>query len=380
MQNISHFHLTEVENFAGFAMETAKKGEMLKVLARAAIISDQIDFFTFIDQISGQFLAKLGIFIDAVYQFLIIIHNNLSADIYVNDFPTEVEIFINRNIEKGELVSVRDVVDIKTFKFPDIPIADTDKVIYCFKVSWKFALFFDLARDKQKLDIDSMYLTLGKLYRYLSFQYVYEVMESEREFEEMLKDGWFPFVELISSEDFKILIEMYNNKDKIKLNFDNFIAKFDKQRIEKLTEKWWTKNIFNEKKNILQAGISAYLLNNNIGYINCIKTLLTEIEGIIRLQYYDDSEIRKKKPSITELLKYIFKKAKDKTGSEYSLLLPLPFFKYLDKFIYSNFQFEKGKLNLSRHSISHGVARASDYTKERALQIIFILDQIYFYI
>ncbi len=264
-------------------------------------------------------------------------------------------------------------------KFANISITDTDKIIYCFKVGWKFALFFDLAREQEKLNIDSMYLTLGELYRYLSFQYVYTVMESEKDFEEMLKDGWFPFVELITSQDYKLLIQMYRDKHKIELKIENFIAKFDKPRIEKLTEKWWMKKIFNEKKDILQAGIMAYLANNNQGYINCIKTLLTEIEGIIRLQYYDDMN-KRKKVKLNDLLKHIFKKAKEKTGSGYSLLLPMPFFKYLDKFIYANFDFKNNRLNLTRHSISHGVAMASDYTRERALQIILILDQIYFYI
>lgn len=376
MRTVSHFHLDKVENFVGFAVENAKHREMVKVLTRAAIISDELEFYTYIEQISEQFLGKIGIFIDAIYQFLIIIHYDLTADIYINDFPIEVEMLLMRNVMKGELVYSQNIADINKITFPEIQINNMDKIIYCFKVGWKFALFFDLARHKEKLNIESMYLVLGELYRYLSFQYIYKVIESEKEFGELLKDGWFPFVELISSRDYKVLIQMYKNKDKSIYN--EFINRFDKKRIIEITRKWWAKKVFNDKKDILQAGVSAFLLNSDSGYINCIKTLLTELEGIIRLQYYNDR--KGKKIKINELLKYMINKAKEKTGSEYSLLLPLPFFKYLEKFIYANFEYDKGKYNLSRHSISHGIARASDYTKERALQVILILDQIYFYI
>ncbi len=113
MNNLIKFHLKQVENFVGFAVETAEEGEMVKVRCRAAIISDQIDFFTYIEQISEQFLGNLPISINAVHQLLIIIHDNLTADIYINDFPTEVEILVNRTVKEGEFVYLKDVADIK---------------------------------------------------------------------------------------------------------------------------------------------------------------------------------------------------------------------------------------------------------------------------
>ena len=44
-----------------------------------------------------------------------------------------------------------------------------------------------------------MYLDLGDLYRYLSFQYVYNTIEAEKEFEKFTNDGWFPFIELYTA-------------------------------------------------------------------------------------------------------------------------------------------------------------------------------------
>ena len=39
-----------------------------------------------------------------------------------------------------------DIADIRSMKFSNIKITESDKVIYCFKVGWKFGLFFDLDR------------------------------------------------------------------------------------------------------------------------------------------------------------------------------------------------------------------------------------------
>ena len=56
------------------------------------------------------------------------------------------------------------------------------------------------------------------------------------------------------------------------------------------------------------------------------------------------------------------------------------FLQYLKEVVFANFDVNQGKVDLSRHSSSHGVAEVEKYTKERALQMILILDQIFFYL
>ena len=202
-------------------------------------------------------------------------------------------------------------------------------------------------------------------------------MKNEAQFEEMIRDGWFPFIEIIGGE-YRSLSEAYQNKFHFEERIDEIIGSFDKARIEKITNKWWKNQIFVDKKNILQAGINAFLRGDNEGYISCIKTLLPEAEGIIRLQYLRDTGkgwVKEK-----ELLSYLIEKGKEKSGSSESLFLPLHFFKYLNDVIFSDFDLETGEVDLSRHSSSHGVAKAEAYTKTKALQAILVLDQIYFYI
>lgn len=373
-KNIIHFHLDAVQGIGGFSLTNVKKGNYFWLLTRATTNSDEPEFYKYIEQLSTSFFNKVGVSPNAVYQFLILIHKDLSADLYVNDFPVAVEIRIKRDVKKFEVITRGDIADIRRLKFPNIEIVETDKVIYCFKAGWKFGLFFDLNRE---LDTDAMALTLGTLYRYLSFQHVYELFETGTQFEEMIKDGWFPFIEIIGGE-YKTLSEAYQNKFNFEERIDKIVGNFDKARIEKITNKWWKNQIFKDKKNILQAGINAFLRSDNEGYINCIKTLLPEVEGIIRFQYLKDTGkgwVKEKK-----LLSYLIEKGKEKSGSGDSLFLPLHFFKYLNDIVFSDFDLETGQVDLSRHSSSHGVARAGAYTKIKALQTILVLDQIYFYI
>jgi hypothetical protein len=76
---------------------------------------------------------------------------------------------------------------------------------------------------------------------------------------------------------------------------------------------------------------------------------------------------------------HIVNKAIGKAGSADSLFFPLQFLKYLKDVVFPNFNVETGEVGMSRNTSSHGVADVAMYTKERALQLILILDQIYFY-
>lgn len=383
-----NFHLKAAQDIVGFSTENALGGSTVKVLSRARLTSDDPEFYLYTEQISSIFLNGIGVFIDSVHRFLVIVHQDLSAEVYVNDFEVAVEIRAKRDIKQGDVVSQTDIADIRKVKFPEIEIAETDRVIYCFKVGWRFGLFFDLVPRVQpigvqpfiqveKLDIDKMERSIGDLYRYLSFYHVYKTLESNAKFDEMKKDGWFPFVEILADE-YKKLSEAYQNRFDFKNKIDTIIKNFTKDRVGRIVQKWWGNKVFADKKILIEAGINAYLQDTTEGYVNCIKNLWTEIEGILRKLYLTETGKGANVRS-NELITFIVSKAKGKSGSDYSLLLPLPFLKYLQDVVFPSFDIETGSVDLSRHTSSHGVAEAQQYTKERALQLILILDQIYFY-
>lgn len=371
----TRFHIDKEEDIAGFALTNVPKDHYFWLLQKQSLTSDEPDFYSRIEQLANPFLGKVAVSPDRVSQFLVLIHRDLSADLFLNDFQVLIEMMAKRDVKKMEVVRKRDIADIRRLRFPAIKIDKTDKVVYCFKVGWKFALFFDLTRE---FDLKEAELALGTLYRRLSFEYVFKTLESGRQFGEMLKDGWFPFLELIGG-DYEEIGKAYENKFGFEGRIERILSGFDSGRISRITGRWWSKDIFQKRKEILEAGISSFVRGGNEGYINCINTLLPQVEGIIRIQYLSETG-KGEKVNLPELLKYVIEKGKTKGVSDSSLLLPEPFLKYLKDVVYCPFNLETGKVDLSRHSSSHGVAKPEAYTKSKALQAILLLDQIYFYI
>src|SRR5262245_37556454 len=115
-------HLDKVDNMAGFAAANAKQGDTLPILVRGRLTSDDPDFYRFIEHISLVFLSGNKIFTDSVHQFLVIIHADLSADLYINDFVVMVEMRAKREVKAGEMVSLSDIADVRKVQFHDIDI------------------------------------------------------------------------------------------------------------------------------------------------------------------------------------------------------------------------------------------------------------------
>ena len=156
------------------------------------------------------------------------------------------------------------------------------------------------------------------------------------------------------------------------------LDKFDKPRLETMTNRWWKHPLFEEKQELLQAGIDAFLSGTKSDYINCIKTLYSEIEGIMHALYFEDSGERTR--HIQKLIDRLIEVGERSTEDDQSLLLPQYFLNYLTENIFKKYDLTTGKVDFSRHSALHGVALGEDYTSAKALQALLTLDQIYFYL
>ncbi len=379
MENIvlsGHVRYENVTAVDGFAAHDAIAGEQVKMLVKAFVDSDSSDFYVYADKLSDLYLGK-HFLVNLVHSFLILVHEDLSADIFVNNIPSSVRVIGARDIRKGEGVTIKDIADISQLRFDGIDIVRSDRIIYCFKVGWKFGLYFNLTRS---IDTAGLSTELGRHYRYLLFKKQYSIIENTQLFERLMQDGWFPFIQLLGG-DFDRLAEAYKYVDSDKPRFaafvENLLVKFDRYRVDAFTQYWWRIELFKSKKKIIEAAIAAFFENTEGGYISCIKNLYSEIEGIIRIDYYDTF---KKQPSFKQLKEHVISKAKNKFSDQGSLGFPDIFYGYLNDNIFADFNLETGDVQLSRHSSAHGVAKAEDYDRIRALQAILTLDQMRFYL
>ena len=378
-----HIHINEFEQrIAGFLKRFLSDGNV-EVTCALGLTSDEPEFYRYMEEISSIYFNST-VFqtnVNDIHSFLILIHSDLSADIYINNFVIETQVRLKRslkNMKLGTLIMKSDIADIYGMSFPDIEIKDSDSIVCCLKVGWKFLLYFDFLSQGRKSDITTRQRILTQLYRYLSFEEVYRALESEDCFQKMVTDGWFPFIEIIGKE-YKELVSVYENGQSDSSNeMTVLIGKFDESRLKTMTDRWWENPLFQEKQELIQAGIDAFLGGTKSNYINCIKTLYSEIEGIMRSLYFEDSGERTR--HIQKLIDRLIEVGERKVEDDQSLLLPQYFSSYLVENIFKEFDPETGEVDLSRHSALHGVALGEDYTPEKALQALLTLDQIYFYL
>lgn len=375
---MTHHKIENTEDITGFSLTAGRKGEKVKVAVKGFITSNEKFFFTGIRDIYGIFLQPF-IQLEECNRFLILRHKDKSVDIYINDFKQLLRFISKSKMNTGQLVKKTDIADIQALEFPDIKISKTDAIIFCMRVGWKFGLYFNFTANPNpaggiELDLSQINNELGYAYRFLLFEEEYELIKNQELYPKMLNDGWFPFIELIGA-DYQELSNLYSYQwlDQI----DGFLKKFDKDRIDKMTKSWWSKKQFQDKRELIEAGISAFLQDNNSGYINCINTLYPQIEGIMGFEFY---KAHGRKPTFKELKEYIRNRAQNRFSSEESLGFPEYFCEFLDKDIFQKFDLSTGKIDLARHSLAHGYAKQEDFTKVKALQALLILNQIFFYL
>lgn len=373
----THIRLTDCR-LNGIAASNALPGEQVKVLVRALLTSDQPEFYTYMKGISGVLASRVqaagGLFSpNYVSTLLLVTHEDGSADLHLQDVPMLMEVLAKRDVTAGEVVYQSGIADVRRVQFSDLQLKPDDGVFVCFKVGWKFALFFDLAADRA-LDVDRMERDLGRLYRLLAFQDLYEALGDDALFASLVQAGWFPFIEIIGGE-FEKLLNAHRAGFNISGEETALLQKFDKQRIDAMAERWWKRPSLKDRREILEPALEAFKRNDPVA---CLKIILTEMEGVLQDAHIAEVGSGAK---IKDLLKFAAERGLKKTGDESSLLFPNQFLRYLSQYTYADFDPKNPPIYaVSRHTAGHGRAAAAAYTQMRALQAILTLDQLSFYL
>ena len=363
----------------GFAAANALPGETLvPILVRASLTSDEREFHVYAEgllKLLSERAKEIGILlsIDALLGFVLIIHKDKSAKLYLDNTQMAAEVLTKRAIKAGEAMYLNDIGDIRKITFPNLTFLPSDKIFICFKVGWKFGMFFDLAENRD-LDVNQMEFDLGALYRRLQFQALYEALADQATVNRMIKAGWFPFIEVIGG-DFDPLLKAYQSEFDIENNEKKLVEKFTPERIDKIGERWWKNPILFKHKTVLEAGLEAFKRGDSV---SCIKNIMTEIEGVLSdLHLAEKGSTAKTK----DLLNHAVRKGVEKADGEASLFFPKDFLEYLQEVAYADFDPNSPSVaGASRHTVGHGYAGGETYTIARALQVILTLDQIVFYL
>ncbi len=349
--------------------ETIPSGETWIMITKKFISSLEENFYTYSTNMLSLFIW--GNIWDHLNRILIIIKEDNTAKIY-RKFPMSVWIIAKQDIKAGSLIWKRQIADIESIEFNDseyeIEIEQWDKIIWLFRIDWRFWLYFDFSKTLNPTNLSK---ELGSCYRSLAYYNLYSFLDDKDNFDFLLQDWWFPFIQ-INDERFERLIQYYKEEKKYELHVNELIEWFNKEKIEAIVRYWWQNPVLNSKKNIIEAGIGEYFKD-----INCIKNLSSEIEWIIRYACFNEKW--EKDPKVKDLKEYITDKGVSKFSSIGSLGFPKLFYDYLTEVVFKKFDIEK-EIPTSRHSVAHWIAKFENYTKIRAFQMILIIDQIYFFL
>lgn len=366
----------------GFSLESkrcTKEGELVKVSQRAFLTDDDGTFFySCLNQISRLFLREWVIRErtneSSISNCLILMSKENSAKVYIN-IPTIMNIIARRRINAGDPIAREDIADIREIVFDDTEIKDTNylAIIYIFSIGWKKGLFYDFTsmakKSSEAQSINSIRTLLASFYAYIIFPEIHKIYPEIKE--ALTRDGWFPFIRILG-KNFDLLCDAIKNNFPISDVSLDIINSFDKKYVNDMVDAWMKKELFKNHEIIIRKGIDEFLEED---YISSIHILYPRIEGLMRHIYLGEEQ----KATSFNLAKKLASMGKQRTN-EFGLFLPDDFDAYMREFYFSSFDLEKGDINLSRHSLAHGVAKDSEFNKIKAFQAILIMDQISFYI
>ena len=373
--NPGHHFKMSIKPISGFCLEAKKAGEMVKVLQRAFLTDSNGDqFYCILENVSSIFLVNWlneNRFTESnIINCLIFLDEKNEADIFIN-IPTIMQIITKRSLDVGNPITKEDIADIRKIEFPGIDIESYCGIFYIFSIGWRKGLYFDLTsieKSNARKDFKKLGTLFATFYSYITFPEIFKLEENIKD--KMTEHGWFPFTRILGKR-FKDLQEAIKNDFPIMETSMKIIDSFDEEVIRKMCDTWMSKEEFKTHEPIIRKGVEEYLEGD---FISSIHILYPRIEGIIRLMC--GLEIKNLKS--TDLSKKLESVAREKDGL--NLYLPEDFNKYLIKFFFAPFNLKEEKVPLSRHSLAHGVANASDFDKIKAFQGIMILDQIFFYV
>lgn len=367
-----------VEPLAGFSAAPAQGGQMVKVWTRLALTSDEPLFHRLVVNLDGVIShmtqqAGTAVRLSRADTVLLVLKADNTAELWLDTAAVSVLCRVKRSITAGTVVFEHDIADVIGMAFPCVNLEPTDKVLCLFRQDWRFGLAFDF-NPNGKLDMDTFTTTLGTLYRELRYRHLYEAIGDAALFDKFVVSGWFPFVEIITTE-FKDLLHHCEAGFNLAEIEDKIIARFDETRLQNMFERWVGRPHFAAKTALLKEAIDAFFQKKPVAVI---KILLTEIEGVLNDAYRAAHGGQGAK--LKELLAFAEASAEQRAGGANTLLFSAAFGRYLKSHTFANFDpVEQTGTADSRHAVGHGAAAQESYTMPRALQAILTLDQLAFY-
>lgn len=304
-----------------------------------------------------------------VDHLLAIVYSDQRAQIFINELSHLIEARVSRTVGNLEPVFEDDIVAIRRLNFGEIEIPEETGVLYLFSVGWRKGLFYDFAPLREEsvsgrtYDVNELF---GVLYAHLRFQNRFSI--TEKEWSTFFSEQWFPFIAL-SNQTIDQMITYIRSNWAIDELLDQ-IASEVRSSIGKFLEMWRGEAVFQDHIALFERAIERFYEED---YLSATSILFPRIEGLMRSHYVSgESTNRVHSSTLSEASTNIVKQ------SEGYLLMTQKFQEYLDMVYFANFDPNDRNINISRHSVGHGVADERSFSKKSAVIGILIVQQLYY--
>lgn len=358
---------------AGYVLTSGRKGEHAKVAYREFTSTEDGQHFTLrLEGWPNNILNRLPSQIrpSEVDHMLAICYSDGRANVFVNNLELSAMARFKRTIPSGSPISREDYADVERLEL-GVPVPTDAGFVFVFSVGWRKGLFYDFGPiagpdpPPRRFDIGAV---LGQAYCHVLFQERFSI--SDAEWDALLEAQWFPFVGL-RHERIDALIGHIRSGWNLDEELDRIVSE-TKVQVRQMLDIWRTKTSFRPHIRILERAVERFQSDD---HISCTGLLIPRIEGILRTHHA--SLGTQAPPSASNLTRSA---VASKSQSDRRLLLPLRFSKYLQGVYFADFKPNVKDIDVSRHSVAHGVADAGKFDQKSAVVGILTVHQLSYFL
>lgn len=368
-------HLTEKP--AGYSMSAARPGESLRIQFRGVSLSSSgRDFMRKVGGFPNQILemACKDFHASTVRRFAAIIHRDLKAEVYLNDFEVHAEALATRNVSKGDPVMKSDLHHFDKMTLEGIDFPNECGYVVILNNGWERILFWDFGPLLDNEDYTPLDYDVGRLLATGFSASLYpEIFDlDDEEWSRIIDSGWF----LFSYLDYEMQLSLLNYL-KQGWDTDELEGVIDKKLCEGSSE--WLSRISTNEKLARHYGLIEKSLRHHLNqdYDASIHILYPRIEALLREDFIRANP-EKEGRNQSALSNHISSNVTRHTHT-ITRLLPDRFGEYLNKHYFKDFNVREESDFVSRNTLSHGKAPDSSFTRKASLIGFLILDQIHQY-
>jgi hypothetical protein len=358
------------ELLIGFSLNTARGGEMVRVQSSGfASSEDGTQLVEWLDGLLNPLLIKIQppCPFSQIDHLVAVLRRDKSAVVYLNEVQFVSTVRPKRTVKAGEAVMCDDIADIGPMQMVGIDVPDDAGVVVFFSHGWRRGLFFDLSplgkdAEARTFKLDDL---LGSLWGYVLFQNRTHLADDE--WAALQQHGWFPFIGLTIERVRSLVRHTAAGWDPDELL--PAIADDLKERCSGIMAGAEKLPAFANHCEVIRTSIGHFRSGD---YLSTSGLLYPRIEGILR----DRTKLLSQAPSFRQ--KDLGEAATaDPTGNRLpgSLLLPDRFRDYLRDVYFANFD-PNTTADVSRHSVSHGVAPEARMDLKAATLALLIVEQL----